>query len=102
MLPNTMTSSLRLLLVLAQKRVIPKNSAMLIDEENESSDMISHHIHSQKRASCSKSATGLLPCCHQADIRMCSHRLPRLDDSSSTSCQQAWCKLIVKTFYPQI
>ena len=49
-----------------------------------------------------QSAAGMLPCCHQADIRMCSHRLPRLDYNSATSCQQAWCKLIVKTFYRQI
>ena len=32
----------------------------------------------------------LLPCCHQADIRMRSHRLLRLDDNkSAASCQQA-------------
>ena len=37
-----------------------------------------------------------------ADIRMCSHRLLRLSDNKSAAgCQQAWCKLIVKTFYPQ-
>ena len=60
-------------------------------------------LHRQKRASYSKSAAGLLPCCHQADIRMRSHRLLRLDDDkSAASCQQAWCKLIVKTFYPQV
>ena len=59
-------------------------------------------LHNQKHAICSKSAAGLLPCCHQADIRMRSHRLLRLDDNkSAASCQQAWCKLIVKTFYPQ-
>ena len=59
-------------------------------------------LHSHKRASYSKSAAGLLPCSHQADIRMRSHRLLRLDDNkSAASCQQAWCKLIVKTFYPQ-
>ena len=34
-------------------------------------------LHSQKRASCSESAVGLLPCSHQADIRMRSHRLLR-------------------------
>ena len=39
---------------------------------------------------------------HQGDIRMRSHRLLRLDDNkSAASCPQAWCKLIVKTFYPQ-
>ena len=64
--------------------------------------IITSLLHSQKRASCSKSAAGLLPCCHQADIRMRSHRLLRLDDNkSAASCQQAWCKFIVKTFYPQ-
>ena len=42
-------------------------------------------LHSQRRASCSKSAAGLLPCCHQADIRMRSHRLLRLDDNKSTA-----------------
>ena len=59
-------------------------------------------LHRQKHASCSKSATGLLPYSHQADIRMSSHCLLRLDDNkSAASCQQAWCKLIVKIFYPQ-
>ena len=57
--------------------------------------------HCQKRASCSKSALTLLPDCHQADISMRSHRLLRLDGNrSAPSCQQACCKLIVKTFYP--
>ena len=33
-------------------------------------------------------------CGHQADIRMCSHRLLRLDDNkSAASCHQACCKL---------
>ena len=37
-----------------------------------------------------KSVAGLLPCSHQADIRMRSHRLLRLDDNkSAASCQQA-------------
>ena len=64
--------------------------------------MIKKNYTAMKRASCSKSAAGLLPCCHQADIRMRSHRLLRLDDDKFVvSCQQAWCKLIVKTFYPQ-
>ena len=59
-------------------------------------------IHSRKHVSCSKSAVGLLPCCHQADIRMRSHRLLRFDNNkSAASCQQACWKLIVKTFYPQ-
>ena len=41
----------------------------------------------------------LLPCSHQADIRLRSHRLLRLDDNkSAASCQQACCKLIAKTF----
>ena len=40
--------------------------------------------------------------CHQVDIRMRSHCLLRLDNNkSAASCQLAWCKLIVKTFYPQ-
>ena len=56
-------------------------------------------LHSQKRASCSKSAPGLLPCSHQADIRMRLHCLLRLDDKkSAASCQQACYELIVKTF----
>ena len=55
-----------------------------------------------KRESCSKSAAGLLPFSHQTDIRMRSHRLLRPDDNKSAAiCQQAWCKLIVMTFYPQ-
>ena len=56
-------------------------------------------LHSQKCPSCSKSAAGLLLCCHQADIRMRSHRLLRLDDNkSAASCQQDWCKLIIEVF----
>ena len=47
-------------------------------------------INGQKRASCIKSAAGLLPCSHQDDIRMRLHRLLRLDDNkSAASCQQA-------------
>ena len=42
-------------------------------------------VHSQKRASCSKSAAGLLLCCHQVDIRMRLHRLLRLDDNKSAA-----------------
>ena len=58
-------------------------------------------LHCQKRASCSKSALTSLPCCHQADTSMRSHRLLRLDGNrSAPSCQQACCKLIVRTFYP--
>ena len=46
------------------------------------------------------SAAVLLPCCHQADIRMRLRHLLRLDDNkSAASCQQAWCK--VKTSDPQ-
>ena len=53
-------------------------------------------VHSQKRASCSKSAAGLLPCSHQADIRMRSHCLPRLDDNKlAARCEQACCKFTV-------
>ena len=63
---------------------------------------ISSLLHSQKRASCITSAAGLLPCCHEADIRMRSHRLLRLDDNrSAASCQQAWCNLIIETLCSQ-
>ena len=55
-----------------------------------------------RNVSCSKFAVGLLLYSHQADVRMRSHGLLRLDDNKSVAnCQQAWCKLIVKTFYPQ-
>ena len=50
---------------------------------------------------CIKSAAGLFPSSHQADIRIHSYRLLWLDNKSTANCQQAWCKLIVKTFYPQ-
>ena len=70
--------------------------------DNLSNYQTENAVHTQKRVSCSKSAIGVLPCSHQADIRMRSHRLLRLDDNkSAASCQQAWYKLIVKTFYPQ-
>ena len=60
-------------------------------------------VHRQKRASCSKSAVGLLPCSHQADIRMCSHCLLRLDDNKSAeSCEHAWCKFIVNVCKYQV
>ena len=50
-----------------------------------------------ERATCSKSAAGLLPCCHQVDIRRRSHRLLRLDDKKfAASWQKVSCKLIVK------
>ena len=50
--------------------------------------------------------TSLLTSCNnllqQADIRMRSHGLRQLvDDKSVASCEQACCKLILKTFYPQ-
>ena len=46
-----------------------------------------------------KCAVGLFPCSHQADIKMNSHRLFRFDDNKpAASCQQAWWKLIIKTF----
>ena len=36
----------------------------------------------------SRSVAGLLPCSHQADIKMRSHRLLRLDDNKfAASCQ---------------
>ena len=44
-------------------------------------------LHGKKRASCSKSAAGLLPGSHQTDIRMCSRRLLRLCDGKSTASQ---------------
>ena len=66
---------------------------------------------SQKLTSYSKSAADLLPCSHQADIRMRSHRLLRLDDNKSaascsksvhklsTSCvRTACCKLLKKVW----
>ena len=46
-------------------------------------------IHSQKRASCIKSPAGLFACCHQADIRMDSHRLLRLDGCHNFSRTRA-------------
>ena len=44
----------------------------------------------------------LQACCLEV-IRMRSYRLFQLDDSDkfAAGCQQACCKLIVKTFYPQ-
>ena len=52
-------------------------------------------LHSEKCPNCNKSTAGLLPCNYQADIRMGSHRLLRLDDNkSAASCQQACCKVI--------
>ena len=54
---------------------------------------------------CSKSAAGLSPCSlsacshqgDQADMRMRSHCLLRLDDDkSAVSCQHAWCKLMLR------
>ena len=52
----------------------------------------SSRLHRQKLASCSKSATGLSPCYHQADIRMRSHRLLWLDDNSLLRRQLKWQK----------
>ena len=47
-------------------------------------DFLKGTVHSQKPTSCSKSAAGLLPCCHQANIRMWSH----------IACSGLlWCKL---------
>ena len=61
------------------------------------------NLHSQKWASCSKSAAGLLSCSHQGDISIRSHCLfRRYGNKSAASCQQACCKLIAKTFYPQV
>ena len=70
------------------KNMSAKNSQM--NYEIDLSVEFSQKLHSQKRASCSKSIAGLLLCCHQADIRMRSHRLLRLDDNkSAASCQQS-------------
>ena len=42
-------------------------------------------------------------CCHQADIRMYSHRLLRLDDNkSAASCQQICCTLIITTLFTSL
>ena len=47
------------------------------------------HLNGQKHTGSSKSAAGLLPRSHQADIRMRSDRLLRLDDNkSAASCLQ--------------
>ena len=57
-------------------------------------DFLSTSLMTAVSTTFSKSATGLLPCCHQANIRMRSHHLFWLDDKkSAASCQQAWCKL---------
>ena len=45
----------------------------------------------------------LLPCCHQADIRMRSHRLLQLDDNkSAASCQQAHACCLSRPFIPKL
>ena len=45
-------------------------------------------VGSQTQNPASRSVAGLLPCCHQADIKMRSHRLLRLDDNKfAASCQ---------------
>ena len=45
-----------------------------------------YEVRSQKRTSCSKSAAGLLPGSHQADIGTRSHRQHRLDDENLHRC----------------
>ena len=50
-----------------------------ISKQNYSASPVYVLLHSQKRASCSKSSN------HQADIRMRSHRLLRLDDNKSVT-----------------
>ena len=58
---------------------------------------------SQERATCSKSAVGLLPCSHQADIRMCSHCLLRLDDNKSLpGLMQVDCQDFLSTSLMQV
>ena len=57
-------------------------------------------LNSQKRTSCSKSVTGLLPGRRQGNTRTRSHRWLQLDDNkSAASCKQGRCKLTLKTFY---
>ena len=54
-------------------------------------------LNNQKWTGYSQSSTNLLPCSHQAHIRMRLDRFALLDDSKSfTSFQQSWCKLIVE------
>ena len=60
----------------------------------------------KSREVCAQVATSLFTCgnrlVQQADIRMRSYGLRQLvDDKSVGSCQQTFCKLIVKTCYPQ-
>ena len=75
---------------------------VLVKRRRKQEMKVQSEINSQKRTSYSKSVAGLLPGSHQADIRMRSHRLLPLDDNkSAASCQQTWCKLILKTLYPQ-
>ena len=68
---------------------------MLIEERQ--NDILC--IHSPKGASCTKAATGLLPCCQDAFASLSPGRLD--DNKSAASGQQACCKLIVRTFYVQ-
>ena len=60
-------------------------------------------LHTQpKTRSCNKSVDNCNNLLQQANIRMRSHGLRQLvDDKSVARCQQACCKLIVKTCYPQ-
>ena len=61
-------------------------------------------LHSQKGTSCSKSVSGLLPCHHQANIMMHSHRLLGLDDNNSSPLQvvNGLDINVIETFYPQL
>ena len=55
------------------------------------------NAHNQERASCSKSAVGLLPFSHQADIRMHSHCLPRLDENKPAASSSASLIQVIST-----
>ena len=45
-------------------------------------------LHNEKSESCNKSAAGFAAFCQQADIRMRSHRLLKLDDNKSAASYQ--------------
>ena len=61
------------------KRIEPQTERCSSFRTKFPSKKLRYLLHSQKRAGCSKSAARLLPCGHQADIRMRSHRLLRID-----------------------
>ena len=63
----------------------------------QASEFTKNEWHNQKRASCSKSAVGLLPFSHQADIRMRSHCLPRLDENKPAASSSASLIQVIST-----